>query len=738
MSNPRALEHWSRVAAAAEQSGDLPAAAAAYRELATALPRDAALLGRLGMLEYLLGNLPDAIDCLARAARLDRRDPACLVNLGLAQHAAGRQVDAAVSLRKAIALRPDLSVAHNNLGLVLSALGDHRGAVASARRAVALAPADAQARYNLGNALYLSGEPAQARSAYLEAIAAGGSGPEVLFNLGNAERALGHDADAIGRYREAVALDPAHSGALINLGNLLMAAHDYDEALEVFAVAAGPRDTPAQDLDARSVEARYNLANLQRMTGQLDAAMQNYRDVLVAAPRHELAFSNLLLTMNYSAKVSRDELFAAHVEYGRRFAPPQAGPQPWQQAQLPQSSQSPHSSLQSPQSLSSSQSSRHSRHARQAMAQQSARAPLRIGFVSPDLRDHSVARFAEPLIDHLPAEGFEVYCYFNHHRPDAVTARLRAKVAGWHDILALDDATVAARVVRDRIDVLVDLAGHTAGHRLRVFALRPAPVQVTMIGHVNTTGVAAIDYRVTDALTEPPGQDHDRWYTEKLLRLPYTCWCMRPADGSVPLPREPKAPGEPFTFASFNNFAKLGEGVLDLWATILLDLPDTRLLIVTVPEGRTRARVLERFAQAGVEPSRLELHGYLPVDRYRMLHARVDLALDPFPCNGATTTMDTLWLGVPVLALEGDSFRSRNSSGILANAGLDALIARSPAQYVEIARRLAGNPEELDGLRSMTGEHLRDTPLLDGQAFARDLAGLLRGALEKPGSELRP
>lgn len=723
MSNLRDIEYWRQAAAAAEQAGDLPSASAACRELVAAMPRDAALLGRLGLLEYLLGNLPDAIDCLARAARLDRRDPTLLVNLGLAQHAAGRQSEAAGSLRKAIALKPDLSAAHNNLGLVLSALGEHRAAVTSARRAVALAPADAQARYNLGNALFLSGQPAEARSAYLAAIAAGGPAPEVLFNLGNAERALGCDREAIGRYREAVALDPAHVGALINLGNLLMAAHEYDEALDVFTAAAGPRVTPADTRDARTVEARYNLANLQRMTGQLDAAMQNYRDVLAAAPMHELAFSNLLLTMNYSERVSREEQFAAHVEYGRRFAPAQTVAQGAQ----PPSSPGP---MTDPPPAGPSGAP-----ATGILPVVPARQPeamaLRIGFMSADLRDHAVARFVEPLIDHLPAEGFEVFCYSSHDRPDAVSARLRAKVAGWHDILDLDDTKVADRVRRDRIDVLVDLAGHTAGHRLRMFALRPAPVQVTMIGHVNTTGVAAIDYRVTDAVVEPPGQDHDRWYTEKLLRLAKTCWCMRPADPWPPAPKAPRAAGAPFAFASFNNFAKLSDGVLDLWARMLRELPDTRLVIVTVPEGRTRARLLERFVQAGVDASRLELQGYLAGDRYRDLHSTVDLALDPFPCNGATTTIDTLWLGVPVLALEGDSFRSRNSSGILFNAGLGPLIARSPGHYLEIARRLVGDPDELARLRALTGEHLRQTPLMDGAACAADLAVLLREAVAK-------
>jgi predicted O-linked N-acetylglucosamine transferase (SPINDLY family) len=341
--------------------------------------------------------------------------------------------------------------------------------------------------------------------------------------------------------------------------------------------------------------------------------------------------------------------------------------------------------------------------------------------------------FAWPIIDGLPAHGFEIYCYSNHGRPDAVTERLRAQVAGWRDIHAIDDAAVAAQIVRDRIDVLVDLTGHTAGHRLSVFAYRPAPVQVTMIGHIGTTGVEAMDYRVTDVRAEPAdgGRDndphHDRWYVEKLIRLPRTCWCIRPSAPSQPS-RTSAGPNDVFTFGSFNNFAKLSDATLDLWTELLRSVPQSRMLFVTVPEGRTQARLRERFAHGGVDPSRIEMHGLVPEARYRALHAQVDVALDPFPCNGFVTTIETLWLGVPVVALEGDSFRSRNGASILANAGLDALVARSADEYLEIARGLAGDPDRLAWARTHTGEHLRTTALMDEVTFISELAGAFTDA----------
>jgi protein O-GlcNAc transferase len=700
---PRWMMQLGEVAAAAEQAGDLPAAAAAYRDMAAAMPRDAALLQRLGVVEYLLGNIEDAIRCLTAAARLDRRDVGVLVNLGLAQHAAGRPAEAVASLRKATTLRPGLSVAHGNLALAQAALGDGRGAVESARRAVALAPGDALSLAILGNACHTAGDLAAARRAYLDALSAGGEQAEVLYNLGNTERALGDEPAAAERYQAALACDPGHLPSWINLGNVRMALRDYDGAEAAFesALQAAPAE-PAPAAHAVLAEARYNLANLQRMTGRLAEAAGNYRAVLATDPMHEAACSNLLLTLNYSASATREETFAAHVEYGQRFAPTVVAP-------------APKGGKVSPPVPAPARGG----------AAAAAGVALRIGFVSPDFRDHAVALFFEPLLDRLPAHGFEVFCYANVDRADAVTERLRAKAAGWRDIAAVDDAAAAALVRRDRIDLLVDLSGHTARHRLRLFAHRPAPVQLTMIGHVNTTGVEAIDYRVTDALTEPEGAGHDRWYTEKLLRLPRTSWCMRPpADRGASLER--RAQDRPFTFASFNNFAKLSGAALDLWAALLASLPDTRLVMVTVPEGRTQARLLERFAAAGVDPARLELHGLLPPPDYRALHARVDLALDPFPCNGATTTLETLWLGVPVLALEGDSFRSRNGMAILRNAGLDPLVARSPAHYLEIARRLAADPGELEALRALTGTHLLHTPLMDEAAFVADLSVLLR------------
>ncbi|MBC7780456.1 MAG: tetratricopeptide repeat protein [Proteobacteria bacterium] len=712
--NPQVLLHWTEAASEAERAGDLPGAVAAYRQLVAAVPRNAELVHRLGFSEYLLGNLEDAIEHLAVAARLDRRNAGFLVNLGLAQHAAGRHAEAVASLRKAVALKPDLSIAHNNLGLALSALGEHRAATTSAARAVTLAPRDAQAHYNLGNAHFRAGDYDQAHGAYQAALALAGPQPELLYNLGNAQHALQRTGEAMNSYRAALQLDPDHVAAWINLGNLLMAARAYDAAEHAFEQGAA-RDDHGNERGARATEARYNLANLQRMTGRLEAALESYRAVLGREPMHEAAYSNLLLTMNYSATVSRVESFAAHVEYGRRFAPASTSP-----ASAPQTSTLP------------AQSGRQASQGRLvSTATRADNAPLRIGFVSPDLRRHAVALFAEPIFEHLPHYGFEVHCYFNSQRADEVTARLRGKVAGWRDIAAHDDAAVADLIVRDRIDVLVDLAGHTAGHRLRVFARRPAPVQVTMIGHVNTTGVDAIDYRITDAFAEPSddARDHDRWYTEKLIRLPHSCWCMRaPERTAPPSALMARAAGAPFTFGSFNNYAKLSPRTLDLWTDLLGSRPDTRLIVVTVPEGQTQTRLRERFARSGVDPARLEIHGLITAERYRALHDLVDLALDPLPCNGATTTIETLWLGVPVLTVEGDSFRSRNGYSILVNAGVGELVARTDAQYLDMARGFADDPGALARVRVKLGEALRTTPLMDEAAFAADLATALRTA----------
>jgi predicted O-linked N-acetylglucosamine transferase (SPINDLY family) len=242
-----------------------------------------------------------------------------------------------------------------------------------------------------------------------------------------------------------------------------------------------------------------------------------------------------------------------------------------------------------------------------------------------------------------------------------------------------------------------------------------------------------MDARVTDRWVEPEGGDHDRWYTERLLRLPtpFSAWCFRPPPETLaePVSATPALAGAPFTLASFNNWAKVGERVLDLWIRLLQALPQSRLLLAAVPEGATRERVRARVARAGIAPERLEIHGPLPPAAFRALHARADLALDPFPCNGGTTTVDTLWTGVPVLALEGEGYRSRAAAGILQAAGLDGLIAADEDGYLERAVALAADPAALDRLRRSLRDRLAASPLRDEAGHAAALAGLLREAL---------
>jgi len=714
VTDPRALLPLLELAEAAERMGELERAVAAWRDLCAAAPRDAALALRLGLAEYALGDLRSAEAALARAAKLDRRSAAPLVNLGLVQNAAGRHAEAAATLRRAVALAPGLAVAHLNLALALSAAGEHRAAVDSARRACALAPGDAEAQALRGNVLHAAGDLPAAEAAWREALALGAPAAGPLHNLATAALARDRVEDALAGYRAALAADPGYAPARVNLGNLLQRQRDLDGAEAEFArVVEHSAQWPGPAL-----EARYNLANLWRMTGRLHEAIEGYRAVLQAQPDHPGAGSNLLLTMNY-ADLPREALHAAHMEVGGRLsARARAGP-----VAVRAGADDRRAGVRGVHA-----------HARIPGVDAGASAdPIRIGFVSPDLRDHVVARYVEPLFEHLPAHGFEVTAYSNHARPDAVTARLRARASRWRDVVALGDDALQETIARDRIDILVDLAGHTDGHRLAVFARRAARLQVTMIGHINTTGVPAMDARVTDRWVEPEGGDHDRWYAERLLRLPspFSAWCFRPPPETLqePVSATPALGGEPFTLASFNNWAKVGERVLDLWIRLLQALPQSRLLLAAVPEGSARARLQARVAGAGIAPERLEIHGPLPPAAFRALHARADLALDPFPCNGGTTTVDTLWTGVPVLALEGEGYRSRAAAGILQAAGLDGLIAADEDGYLERAVALAADPAALDRLRRSLRDRLAASPLRDEAGHAAALAGLLREAL---------
>jgi predicted O-linked N-acetylglucosamine transferase (SPINDLY family) len=344
-----------------------------------------------------------------------------------------------------------------------------------------------------------------------------------------------------------------------------------------------------------------------------------------------------------------------------------------------------------------------------------------LGYVSADFRHHSVAYFMEGILEHHDRSGFEVYGYYNHVERDEFTQRLRSRVDRWVECAHLSDEELAERIRGDGIDVLVDLSGHTEGNRLLTFARRAAPVQVTYLGYPGTTGLRSMDYRLCTWETDPQGQE--AFHSERLYRLARTLWCYRPLGERVA--RRARGPGR-VRFGSMNNLAKLSEETVRLWGEILRGLPGSELVLTGLPEGSARTGLRERFMAQGVSGDRIVCHGRLGVESYRAVLGEIDVALDPYPYNGTTTTCETLWAGVPVVNLRGESSVSRSGYALLRAVGLEGLSAESGEEYVRTALELGQDGERLERLRGELPDRFEGSALRDEAGFTRELEQAFR------------
>lgn len=488
--------------------------------------------------------------------------------------------------------------------------------------------------------------------------------------------------EAAEAYSRALSIDPALVVARNNLGTVHRLRGDLDAALVEYARAN--RDKPDDPVT------HMNLGTVLLKQGEATLALEHLRLAAQRAPKNDEIQRALMLALNCLPGLDHDAAFAIYRHWGERCAA-RVGPA----RGLPSRDRDP---------------------ARR----------LRIGYLSPDFRAHAVAGFFEPALEHHDRAAVDVFCYDNSPASDAVTERLKRGNITWRDIRGRGDEAVAGLIAEDRIDVLVDLAGHTSGHRLEVFARRAAPVQASLLGYLNTTGLATMDWRISDAVCDPPG-DADRWHIEKLWRLEGSFWCWRlPTDAPEVSPL-PARSGGAITFGSFNNFTKLNRELTQCWAAILRALPGSRLLVAGAPAGGTRERFVARFTDAGIDAERLELVERLPVDAFRRLHHRVDVALDTFPYSGGATTCESLWMGVPVLTLAGRMGFERSATGLLTLAGLEDWIARDREDYVARAIAAAGDSVRLAALRAGMRDRLRASPLADEPAFARRLEAAYRG-----------
>jgi predicted O-linked N-acetylglucosamine transferase (SPINDLY family) len=663
-------------------AGRLAEAGAGYRLVLARDETHAASLHGLGVIAYQTGRPEIAVDLIGRALAIDPAVAAFETNLGNALKALGRLDQAAVAYRQALALEPADTVALNNLGNLLRGEGRLDEAVDCFRRALAHKPEDPVVHNNLGNAMAARGRFAEAARLYERALALRPGYAEAHYNLANLLVDQGQLDAAITRYGQALALRPSHLPARLNLGAALRQAGRLADAIACYeAVLAHHPD---------SAEAHSNLGRVFMLQGRLDEAVARYEHALALKPDYQEALANLLLWLQYSDR-DPPTIFEAHRRWGEMVEKDLPAP-------------APHLNQRDPERR------------------------LRVGYVSPDFRTHSVAWFLAPLLASHDRQAVEIFGYADVARPDATTRRLRSLCDHWLPTVGLSDAALIERIRADGIDVLVDMAGHAGVNRLAVFARHPAPVQVDWLGYLNTTGLKAMDYRLVDDITDPPGEA-DQYATETLVRLPNGWACFEPApEAPEPGPLPSLAEGV-VRFCSFSSPAKLGERVLDAWSDILRRTPGSRVLLkgASLDDAGARSQILGRFADCGVAAERIELIGWIPgAAEHLALYNTADIALDPFPHNGVTTTCEALWMGVPVVALLGDRHAARISASFLTRVGLEELIAPDLASYADIAVRLASDTERLVELRRTLRPRMAASRLCDAPGFAREVEAAYR------------
>ena len=642
----------------------------------------------LAVAHHRAGRLAGAQALYRQILQVNPDDAEALQMLGLAAHQTGKSQEAVELVARAIAINPHAAEYRCHLGILLGTQKRWNEAIASFREAIRLNPALGEAHHNLGNALRFAGKPDDAIAAYRRAIELRPDHPEstdarlVLINL---LLDAGKVDAAIAAYREALARKPNWAELRYDLGNTLWQKGRIDEAIAEYRTCL--RDRPD------FAPAFNNLANALKDDGLLDESLECFARAEALAPNAAVG-SNLLYTAHFHPIYDAKMLLAAHRAWNARYAAPLA------------KDIRPHANDRSPDRA------------------------LRIGYSSPNFRGHSVGLLIFPLLKHHDRENFQVYCYSDTPTKDQTTEAIRSTATCWRDTAALPDEQLAEQVRADRIDILVDLTLHMANNRMLTFARKPAPVQITYLGYASTTGLDSVDYRISDRFLDPPaagGQPTaiEDAYTEQTVCLPGPYWCFDPRTEQPPVNSSPAAARGYVTFGCLNNFCKVNEPLLELWAQIMSASANSHILIVA-PPGDARGRVAQFMAGRGIDASRVEFADIVERSLYLQSYHRIDLCLDTFPYNGGTTTLEATWMGVPTISLSGQTAVSRGGLTILSHLGLSESATSSREKYVRAAVELAADRDKLARMRNELRERMRNSPLMDGRSFARDFEAAYR------------
>jgi predicted O-linked N-acetylglucosamine transferase (SPINDLY family) len=526
-----------------------------------------------------------------------------------------------------------------------------------------------------------AGGLSEAEQLYQQILSVAPDQPDALHLLGVSLIRLHRPEEALERIQKAIAIDANRAAFHSNLGVVLSDLNRNAEAIAAYQKAL--------QLNPQYAEALYNMANSLRQIGEVEQAIQRYREALAIRPDPD-THDNLLYAMHLPA-VNPAEIWREHQRWNELYAQPLAG-----EIQRLANDRNPDRRL-------------------------------RLGYVSPDFHQHSVAFFIEPLWAHHDAKQIEIFAYNDSPKNDAMTQRLEKLAHHWRNVRLRGHAELAQQIRDDRIDILVDLAGHTAANRLLVFARKPAPIQISYCGYPDTTGLRAMDYRITDAQADPPGLT-EALHSEKLIRLPRTFLCYRPV-ADTPAPGASRRTGERIIFGSFNSLAKISLPTIALWAEILKKVPGSGLVIKNhgLADPTAREILPRRFAECGIAADRLELVVAISLhNEHLAFYDRIDIALDTFPYNGTATTCEALWMGVPVLTLGGPTHESRVGASLLHNLRLDAWIAGDTKEYVQLAAKYAADRSGLARLHADLRGRMSRSALMNESQFARDMEAACR------------
>jgi predicted O-linked N-acetylglucosamine transferase (SPINDLY family) len=536
--------------------------------------------------------------------------------------------------------------------------------------------ADADAYFKRGLTLAEQGKYEDAVANYQQVLLLQPNSVAARNNLGNVFMWQGKLAEAVDSFRQALRCNPQSVDANYNLGRVLEKQEKLDEALAQFYQVVR--------LNEDHAGAYLSLGSVLKELGRPEDAIAAFRSALQIKPDAAdapLIHSNVVYTLNYHPASTARTIQEECARWNGQYAEPC------------KKLVAPHANDPNPDRR------------------------LRIGYVSPDFRDHVDSFFTVPLLSNHDHRQHEIFCYANVKQPDHVTQRLRRYADGWRSTVGMSDQYLADLVRKDQIDILVDLKVHTAHNRLLTFARKPAPVQVTWLGYPGTTGLSVMDYRLTDRYLDPPGL-FDAFYSEECIRLPDTFWCYDPLTDQPLVNSLPALANGVITFGCLNSFCKVNDGCLALWADVLQAVPHSRLLL-RAPPGQIREHTLARLGERGVAEARVEFVQRVPRQDYLRCYHRIDLGLDPLPYNGHTTSLDAFWMGVPTLTLVGKMVVGRAGWSQLCNLGLQHLAVETPAEYVALAARLAGDLPGLQQLRSTLRQLMQQSPLMDGRRFTQ-------------------